>query len=158
EIRDPDRRRVQAHLPISRLNAVAQLAVVDAIRLPTYARRHAGNVTTEGDTILFADAVRQQLTLDGTGVRVGVISDGLKGVFTTGCTSACVGVEGGPLATGDLPPAGGVRNASGVLTSVSGGIVGRSFQANSDLEGLPPASPVCAFPGAGGEGTALLEI
>src|SRR4029077_10130317 len=52
EIRDAARRRVQAHLPVARLHAVAQLAVVDAIRLPTYARRRAGNVTTEGDRIL----------------------------------------------------------------------------------------------------------
>ena len=158
EIRDEARRRVQAHLPVSRLNAVAELAVVDAIRLPTYARRRAGNVTTEGDAILRSDAVRQQLALDGTGVRVGVISDGLKGVFATGCTTQCLGVDGGPIATADLPAAAGVRNASGVLTAASGGIIGRSFQANNDLEGLPPATPACAFPGAGAEGTALLEI
>src|SRR6185295_19316060 len=78
EIRDAARRRVQAHLPVARLQAVAQLAVVDAIRLPTYGRRRAGSVTTEGDRILSTDAVRQQLGLDGTGVRVGVVSDGLK--------------------------------------------------------------------------------
>jgi hypothetical protein len=158
EIRDDARRRVQAHLPVGRLDAVAALPVVDAIRLPTYPRRRAGRVVTEGDSILFADAVRAQLGLDGTGVRVGVISDGLKGVFATGCTTACGGVDGGPISSGDLPVSAGVRNASGVLTSVSGGIVGRSFQANGDLEGLPPSSPACAFPGAGAEGTALLEI
>jgi hypothetical protein len=158
EIRDGARRRVQARLPVARLDAVAQLAVVDAIRLPTYARHRVGKVTTEGDTILFADAVRSQFMVDGTGVRVGVISDGLKGVFATGCTTSCAGVDSGPISTGDLPSSNGVRNASGVLTSSSGGIVGRSFQANGDLEGLPPATPACAFPGAGAEGTALLEI
>ncbi|HJZ70105.1 MAG TPA: hypothetical protein VKE51_00115, partial [Vicinamibacterales bacterium] len=158
EIRDPQHHRVQAHLPVSRLNSVAQLDVVDSIRLPTYARRRAGSATTEGDAILFADAVRQQLSLDGTGVRVGVISDGLKGVFATGCTTTCPGAVGGPVASGDLPASAGVRNAGGVLTSSSGGIVARSFQANGDLEGLPPATPACAFPGAGAEGTALLEI
>jgi hypothetical protein len=158
EIRDAERRRVQAHLPVAKLNAVAELPVVDSIRLPTYARRRAGNVTTEGDAILFADAVRQQLSLDGTGVRVGVISDGLKGVFATGCLALCGGVAGGPISTGDLPSAAGVRNASGVLTASSGGIVARSFQANNDLEGLPPATPACGFQGAGAEGTALLEI
>src|SRR4029079_5602534 len=47
-------------------------------------------------------------------------------------------------------------NASGVLTSASGGIAGRSFQANSDLEGLPPSG--CPFPGSGAGGTAILEI
>ena len=51
-----------------------------------------------------------------------------------------------------------MRNAAGVLTESTGGIVGRSFSANGDLEGLPPASPACAFAGAGAEGTALLEI
>ena len=158
EIRDAERRRVQAHLPIAKLNTVAELTIVDSIRLPTYARRRIGSVTTEGDTILFADAVRSQLALDGTGIRVGVISDGLKGVFATGCLGQCGGAVGGPIGSGDLPDSVGVRNASGVLTASSGGIVGRSFQANGDLEGLPPATPVCAFPGAGAEGTALLEI
>jgi hypothetical protein len=157
EIRDATRRRVQARVPVSLLQAVARLPTVDAIRLPAYPRRRTGLVTSEGDSILYADNVRSQLHLDGTGVRVGVVSDGLKGVFATGCTS-CGGVAGGPMSTGDLPTSTGVRNASGVLTSSSGGIVGRSFQANSDLEGLPPASPACADAGAGAEGGALLEI
>ncbi|MGH9140536.1 MAG: S8 family serine peptidase, partial [Vicinamibacterales bacterium] len=158
EIRDAARRRVQARLPVSRLTAVAQLAVVDAIRLPTYARARAGNTLTEGDAILHADAVRAQFGLDGTGVRVGVVSDGIKGVFATGCTTGCAGVDGGPIATGDLPGATATRTSAGVLKESSGGIVGRSFSANGDLEGLPPASPACAFAGAGAEGTALLEI
>jgi hypothetical protein len=157
ELRDTARRRVQARVPVSLLQAVSQIPVVNAIRLPTYARRRTGAVTSEGDVILYADNVRSQLVLDGTGVRVGVVSDGLKGTFATGCTT-CAGASPGPMATGDLPTATGVRNASGVLTSVSGGIVARSFQSNGDLEGLPPASPVCADPGAGAEGTALLEI
>src|SRR5207237_1522228 len=91
------------------------------------------------------------------GIKVGAISDGIKGIFATGCTS-CGGASAGPIATGDLPGATGTRNASGVLTAASGGISGRSFQANSDLEGLPRATPPCAFPGAGAEGTAILEI
>jgi hypothetical protein len=158
EISDAARRRVQAHLPVSRLTAVAQLSVVDAIRLPTYARPRTGNTLTEGDAILHADTVRAQFGLDGTGVRVGVVSDGIKGVFKTGCTTGCAGVDGGPIATGDLPAAAGTRTSAGVLKESTGGIVGRSFSANGDLEGLPPASPACAFAGAGAEGTALLEI
>jgi hypothetical protein len=158
EIADAARRRVQAHLPVSRLIAVAQLGVVDAIRLPTYARKRTGSIDSEGDAIVYADAVRGQFALDGTGVRVGVVSDGIKGVFATGCTTSCAGVDGGPIGTGDLPAAAGVRNAAGVLTGSTGGIVARSFSANGDLEGLPPASPACAFAGAGAEGTALLEI
>ena len=157
EIPDEARRRIQARIPATRLRAVASLPFVDYIRLPTYARHLVGATTSEGDRILHADAVRQQLSLDGSGVRVGVISDGLKGIFASNCTT-CAGDAGGPISTGDLPDAIGVRNAAGVLTSVSGGITARSFQQNSDVEGLPPAQPVCAFPGAGAEGTAILEI
>jgi subtilase family protein/centrosomal CEP192-like protein len=155
EMTDPGHQRVQARIPAARLQSVADLPFVNFIRLPSYAVRRTGSVDTEGDTILLADKVRQQLQVDGTGVRVGVISDGLKGVFATGCTT-CSGVSGGPISTLDLPSATGTRNSAGVLTSSSGGIIGQSFQSNSDLEGLPPAG--CAFAGAGAEGTALLEI
>src|SRR4029078_13164640 len=109
EIRDAERRRVQAHLPIAKLNTVAELTIVDSIRLPTYARRRMGSVTTEGDTILFADAVRSQLALDGTGIRVGVISDGLKGVFATGCLGQCPGAVLGPIPSGDVPLSAGAQ-------------------------------------------------
>jgi len=154
EIADAGRRRVQARVPASRLRLIASLSFVDFIRLPTYARHLSGVVTTEGDKILRAEDVRKQLSLDGAGVRVGVLSDGLKGVFAAGCDT-CGGVAGGPISSGDLPDAVGVRKA-GVLVSASGGIAGRSFQQNGDLEGLP--AQACAFAGAGAEGTAILEI
>ena len=157
EIRDVARRRVQARVPPARLKTIAALPFVTFVRLPTYARTRVGSVTTEGDAILNADVTRQQFGLDGTGVRIGVISDGIKGIFATGCTT-CSGAANGPIATGDLPASTGIRTTAGVLTSSSGGITGRSFQTNGDLEGLPPPSPACAFPGAGAEGTALLEI
>jgi hypothetical protein len=157
EIADAARNRVQARVPAARLQAIAALPFVSFIRLPTYARHTIGRVTTEGDAILTSDAVRDQFQLDGTGVSVGAISDGLKGVFATGCQS-CGSAPGGPMSTGDLPSATGTRNAQGVLTASAGGISGRSFQADGDLEGLPPTSPPCSFQGAGAEGTALLEI
>jgi hypothetical protein len=157
EIEDVAHRRVQARVPVTRLQAVAALPFVTFVRMPSYAVRHTGSVTTEGDTILHADLARKQFSVDGTGVRVGVISDGLKGIFAKSCSN-CGGAPGGPISTGDLPDATGVRNSAGVLTSSSGGITGRSFQANQDLEGLPPATPVCGFAGAGAEGTALLEV
>jgi hypothetical protein len=156
EVQDRALGRVQAEVPLSRLEAIASLPFVNVVRLPTYARHRIGAVTTEADPILETDAVRQQFSLDGSGVRVGVLSDGIKGVFATGCTTNCLGVDKGPISTADLPSSAGVRNASGVLTTSSGGIVGRSFRANGDLEGTPPSS--CGFAGAGAEGTALLEI
>jgi len=155
EIPDPAERRIQARVAAARLLRIAELPFVTFVRLPNYAVHRAGAFTTEGDEILKADQVRDKLDVDGAGVRVAVISDGLKGVFAGSCTT-CGGAGGGPIASGDLPDASGTRTAAGVLTSSSGGITGRSFQADSDLEGLP--SGQCAFDGAGAEGTALLEI
>ena len=109
---DAASRRVQAHLPVTRLTAVAQLGIVNAIRLPTYARPRVGATTSEGDSILSSDAARAQFALDGTGVRVGVISDGIKGIFEALCTT-CTGIATGPMATNDLPTAIGTRNAAG---------------------------------------------
>ena len=155
ELTDAAHDRVQARVPASQLNIVAALSFVNFVRTPTYARRQTGSVNSEGDAIIQADLTRQQFSVDGTGVRVGVISDGLKGIFASGCLT-CGGAAGGPISTGDLPGATGTRTA-GVLTAASGGITGQSFiQANHDLEGLPSGS--CSFAGAGAEGTALLEI
>lgn len=155
ELEDAKRGIIQAQVPVTRLAMVADLPFVRHVSLPNYARHHIGSVTTEGDSILKADQVRSTLHVDGTGVKVGVISDGLKGIFATACRT-CTGVAGGPISTSDLPSATGTRNAAGVLISSSGGITGQSFQANGDLEGLPGMP--CGFPGAGAEGTALLEI
>src|SRR5205814_712679 len=123
---------------------------------PVASQRTGSRTAVETLSPAVQDAMRQQYSLDGTGVRVGVVSDGLKGVFATGCTANCAGVDKGPISTGDLPASAGVRTASGVLTSSAGGIVARSFRANGDLEGTQPSS--CGFAGAGAEGTALLEI
>lgn len=151
EIVDAAGHRVQARVPVSRLEEAAGILFVDHIRLPSYAHRM---VTSEGDAIMRSDLARAQLGLTGAGVKVGVISDGIKGIFATGCTT-CGGVAGGPISTGDLPAATGTRSALGVLNTSSGGIGGRSFSSNNDLEGLTPG---CGFAGAGAEGTALLEI
>jgi Subtilase family/Abnormal spindle-like microcephaly-assoc'd, ASPM-SPD-2-Hydin len=151
---DAPHERVQAAIPLSRLTAVAALPFVNFIRLPNYAIRRTGSVDTEGDAILHADVARAQFNVDGTGVNVGVISDGLKGVFATGCAT-CNGVANGPISTGDLPASTGTRSPSGTLTASSGGITGKTFNQNGDLEGIIPG---CAFAGAGAEGTALLEI
>src|SRR5438093_900079 len=83
---ESQRRIVQARVPVTRLGAVADLSFVQLVRLPNYAVRHTGSVETEGDAIVLANQVRSRLGVDGTGVRVGVISDGLKGVFATRCT------------------------------------------------------------------------
>jgi len=147
---------VQALLPITMIDQVASLPFVRYIRLPDYGVKSTGSVDSQGDAILKANLVRQQFGLDGTGVRVGVISDGIGGIFATGCTSCgATSATPSPITSGDLPSATGTRNSSGVLTSVNGGIIAQSFPASSpNLE--PPATDTAS--GLGAEGTAMLEI
>jgi Subtilase family len=157
ELQDKRQRIVQARVPVSRLEEVGALPFVRFVRLPDYGVRQTGSVDTEGDAVLKADQVRSMLGVDGSGVRVGVISDGINGVFATGCTTCGpTGATPSPISTGDLPIATGTRNASGILTSVSGGVTAQSFRSDGDLEG--PLQPGCVEPGAGAEGTAMLEI
>ena len=149
---------VQARVPMARLIAVANLPFVHLVRLPSYAFHNTGSVETEGDAILKSDQVRSQFGVTGKGVRVGVLSDGIRGVFAAGCTT-CQGAAGGPISTGDLPGATGTRDARGFLISVSGGITAKSFAIDIDPNGdLENGTPGCSFAGAGAEGTALSEV
>lgn len=147
---------VQGMLPIQMIHGVAALPFVRYIRLPDYGFKSTGSVNSQGDQILQAMQARQQFGVDGTGVKVGVISDGIGGVFATGCTSCgATTATPSPITLADLPSATGTRNASGVLTSVSGGIIAQSFPASSpNLE--PPAADTAS--GFAAEGTAMLEI
>jgi len=148
---------VQGLLPVSMIDPVSALPFVRSIRLPDYGFTNTGSVDSEGDATLKADQVRSRLGVDGTGVRVGVISDGISGIFAAGCTTCGpTTATPSPISSGDLPDASGTRNASGVLTSVSGGITAQSFRSDGDLESA--LVPGCVQQGAGAEGTALLEI
>jgi hypothetical protein len=80
---------IQSWIPFDMLDEVAQLPFVKLITPPGYRVTRIGSVTTEGDVVLKADQVRG-LGYDGTGVRVGVISDGVDSM------AAAQG-------TGDLP-------------------------------------------------------
>ena len=73
------RGRVQARVEASALETLAGFSWVRAIRTVDRAVVRAGRVTTEGDAASRADALRAQ-GLDGTGVVVGVISDGIDSV------------------------------------------------------------------------------
>lgn len=157
ELQSQRRRMVQARVPVSRLEEVGALPFVRFVRLPDYGVRQTGSVDTQGDAVLKADQVRSMLHVDGTDVRVGVISDGINGIFATSCTTCGpTTATPSPISTGDLPNATGTRNVSGILTSVSGGITAQSFRSDGDLEGA--LQPGCVEPGAGAEGTAMLEI
>ncbi len=71
---------VQAWVPVGRLAAAAATPGVGQVRLPDYGFAQTGSVTTEGDWLLDADEARSQFGVDGSGLRVGVISDGVAGL------------------------------------------------------------------------------
>lgn len=73
---DPGRGRVRGTIDPAALDRIAELSWVRAVRPVDPAVVRVGSVTTEGDAAARADLVRGQ-GLDGTGVVVGVISDGI---------------------------------------------------------------------------------
>jgi len=86
------RGRVQARVDASALETLAGFSWVHAIRTVDRAVVRAGSVTTEGDAASRADALRAQ-GLDGTGVVVGVISDGIDSVQAAQATNDLPAVE-----------------------------------------------------------------
>lgn len=82
---------VYASLPLTALDLVAELPFVRWIGQPSYGHVRVGSVTTEGDRATRAANLRRQLEVDGSGVRIGMISDSL--VHTQAS-----------IESGDLPP------------------------------------------------------
>jgi hypothetical protein len=154
---------LQAEIPVEVLQQVESLPFIRFIRLPDYAQSSSiGSVTTQGDSILQANAVRTQMNVNGTGVRVGVISSGIGGIFATGCTTDCGPTldSPSPMALGDIPMGTGIRNANGVLTSVTPLISltqPGSLSAAQSYRAVPDLEDGSVVPG-GAEGTAMLEI
>ncbi len=87
---DTDTRTIQGFLPVASLELAADVPGVELVREPDYPVLNTGSVTTEGDALLRTDQLRAKLNVDGAGVRVGVISDGVFGLAQA-------------QSTGDLP-------------------------------------------------------
>lgn len=81
EFLDADRYLLQAWVPLSVVNQVAQVQGVRQLRRPSYALPAAGSVTTQGDTLLGTNFVRNMGNVNGLGLRVGVLSQGLFGSY-----------------------------------------------------------------------------
>ena len=77
EVVNSDWNIVQAWIPISALEDIAALDALKGITPPDYAEAEVGRVSTEGDGIHRADLVRTFSGISGSGVKVGVISDGV---------------------------------------------------------------------------------
>jgi hypothetical protein len=162
---------VQALLPAAMIAQTEEFPFVRYIRLPDYPMFSSSTGTgldpidSQGDSILQANTARSTYNVTGAGVRVGVISDGIGGIFPTGCTtcpltpntppSASIPTPN-PILLGDLPGATGTRNANGTLVASSGGIIAQSFRSDGDLEYC--GTPCDTTSGKAAEGTAMLEI
>ena len=99
---------VQAWVPVDALRDVSRLPNVQNVRLPDYPHLNAGSIETEGDAVLKSDELRTALGVDGTGLTIGVISDGVAGLAASQGlgdlpavdTSTCNVVGGDPAAEG----------------------------------------------------------
>ena len=85
-----DLKLIQGWLPYENLEEAAEAGFVVKVAPPSYAHTRAGSLTTQGDAVLGSDDVRNILGFDGTGVKIGVISDGVDSLAMS-------------QATGDLP-------------------------------------------------------
>ena len=83
---------VSGLFPIADLAKLAQMGSIVHVQ-PAMARTSAGLVTSRGDISMQSDIARSVYGADGSGVRVGVLSDGYD----------CLGGAATDKATGDLP-------------------------------------------------------
>jgi hypothetical protein len=129
---------VQARVPIRALPRIAALGYVKSVTPPNYGHVNVGSRLTEGDALLDFNDVRTNFGVDGSGVTIGVISDGIYGLQDA-------------INSADLPVTN-FNRVGGKLTSTTDGVIAQSFRSDRDLEaGLSPGT-------RGAEGTAMLEI
>jgi subtilisin family serine protease len=104
---------VTGRVPVAALNDIAGIAGLKFIK-PVLATTRVGLTTTQGDHSLRSDLARSQFGVDGTGVRVGVLSDSFDCVpepFAPGQNFTRAGQD---AVNGDLPL--GVRVLSDLHT------------------------------------------
>src|SRR5439155_24673504 len=90
--------------PPALLQALSQLSAITSINLPDYRVLRTGSVNTAGDSLLLADKVRNQFAaygIDGSGIKVGVISDGVDHRASVGEDLSTVTVNSSIPGTGD---------------------------------------------------------
>jgi len=78
ELAVPELGRWQGWVAADRIGQLRRAPGVLTVRTPRYARFAAGAALSEGDEALNAAAARTRFNVDGTGVRIAVISDGIQ--------------------------------------------------------------------------------
>lgn len=84
---------IQAALPISALDAASAVDGVRLIRTPDRGVVQTGSLTSQGDTILVADTMRSAFAVNGSGVKVGIISDGMAGLAASQASNDLASVD-----------------------------------------------------------------
>ncbi len=93
---------VTGRVPVAALNDIAGIAGLKFVK-PVLATTRVGLTTTQGDRSMRSDIARSQFGVDGTGVRVGVLSDSFDcapGPFASGQNFTRAGQD---AVNGDLP-------------------------------------------------------
>ena len=93
---------VTGRVPIAALSDIASISGLRFVK-PVLATTRAGLTTTQGDHSMRSDFARAEFGVDGTGVRVGVLSDSFDcapGAFSTGQNFTRAGQD---AVNGDLP-------------------------------------------------------
>lgn len=88
---DEPSRMVYAAVAVDALETVAALSFVRWIGWPSWSLLRTGSVTSEADAVLRAAEARTRFGIDGSDVRVGIISDSLLNLQSS-------------VVSGDLPP------------------------------------------------------
>ncbi len=97
---------ISGRLPIEDLESLTKIDGIKYIRPSYLPINHAGSVDSQGDTSMHAQAVRSEYNLDGSGFKIGLLSDSYNTL--SGAATA--------VSTGDLP---GTSNPDGYTTPVT---------------------------------------
>ncbi len=90
EITNDQLKVMQGWVPYDQVETIENLGFIDRITPPVYAHTRVGGVTSEGVGVINADSARQTFGVDGSGYKIGVISDGINSLAIS-------------QSTGDLP-------------------------------------------------------
>jgi hypothetical protein len=103
-------RIVSGHLPIRAIPAIARLESLQSAS-STVPITNAGNVTSQGDVTMRSGVARTTFGVDGTGIKVGVLSDSFN----------CTGGAAGDVASSDLFPVTVLQEAPGCTSAADEG-------------------------------------
>ncbi len=78
---------VQAWVPADKIDALAARPEVMKVKLPGYAINFTGSVTAESDSVSRANTTRGSYSCNGSGIKVGIISDGIAGIADSQATN-----------------------------------------------------------------------